>query len=296
MKYLISLLIFIFLQSNSFANRIISSIKPVDSLVRMIVVNPDNVGLIIDNNQSHHGFNLKPSDLKKINEAKIIFYIDETNEIFLKKILENSKNIIKVPLLKKADVRLLNMRNANEWKSKKANYKDKIFDKHIWLDTKNAKEMLEIIKEELTKLYPINKKFYEKNYEIAVRKIDNLYEELEKQLKPVKDKKFIVFHDAFHYFEHQFNLNNIGAISVHPHGNVSIKRLKQNMVKINNQKVKCIFFEPQFNKKFTNMVAKNSGAKVLAIDAIGFNLKPSKELYLELMRNIGNSFAECLSD
>lgn len=285
---------------NSFANaktpEIISSIKPIDSLVRMIVSDEeqDNLDLVVSGNQSPHGFSLKPSDVKKLSEAKIIFYIDDSFEEFLPKILETSSNIIKIDLASNIDLRFFKSRIVESWQKQPSVKGDKDIDYHVWMDTKNAKLMLFTIKNELSKIYPQNAEIYETNYKSSVEKIDILFEQLRDQLKGLKNEKFMVFHDAFQYFENQFNLNNVGYISKNPHYNVSIKSLKQNMFKVKELQIKCVFSDFQFNQKFSNMVAKNAKSKVVALDEIGFNIKPSKDLYFQIMKNAANSFSECL--
>ncbi len=293
-KILIILLIFIIFPRDSFASAILSSIKPIDSLVKMIVSNPKNTALLVNNNKSPHGFSLKPSDVKKIKEAKIIFYIDDSFEIFLSKALENSDHVKKVSLLQKSNLRLLKVRNDEDWHSKKSRKSNGNIDYHVWLDTKNAKKILKTIRNELIKSYPQNAQIYKNNYKIAVKKMDDLYEDLRDQLNNVRDKEFIVFHDASQYFEEQFHLNNVSAITTNPHFNVSIKRLKKNRLKARSESIKCVFYEPHFNKKFSNMVAKSSKAKIAKLDPIGFNLEPSKNLYFTLMRNLGDSYYNCL--
>lgn len=280
---------------NSFATEIISSIKPIDSLVKMIVDNTKKTSLLINDNSSPHGFNLKPSHIKMMNEADIIFYVDDDFEGFLPKIMDSSTHLKRVPLFQYANLRLWSYRTEYEWESKPAKQGDKNVDRHIWLDTRNAKEILKIIRDELTILYPENSAIYSKNYKVAVKEIDELYQELHSKLNNYKDKKFMVYHDGFQYFERQFNLNNIGVIANNPIHNISIKSLKKNALRAKLEKINCVFYEPQFNDKFSNMVAKSAGAKVTEIDPIGFNLKPSKELYFIVMKNIELSFEDCFS-
>lgn len=293
-RILTLLLLIAFPWTNSFAQSIMSSIKPVDSLVKMIALDDKDTSLLVNYNKSPHGFRVKPSDVAKIKEAKIIFYIDDSFEEFLSDALKNSKDIRKVSLLQNSKLRLLNARTSKVWESKKVKLEDANIDSHIWLDTKNAKQMLKTIKNELINFDPQNTAIYKSNYKKAVQDINELYEHLRNQLKMLEDKKFMVFHDAGHYFEKQFNLNNAGSIVTNPHFNVSIKSLKHNRLKARDQDIKCVFYEPQFNKKFSNMVAKSSSAKVSRLDPIGFNLEPSRDLYFKLMRNLADSYLECL--
>ncbi len=285
---------------NAFAEpknaQIISSIKPIDSLVRMIAEDVNITDLLISGNQSPHGFDLKPSDVVKLNNAKIIFYIDDTFEEFLPNILENSKDITKINLSQMSDLRLYKTRTVTDWKVEKAHKDEKYIDYHFWLDTKNAKAILLTIANELTKIYPENLAIYDRNYKASINQIDALFNDLEEQLKGLENEKFMVFHDAFQYFENQFGLNNVGYISKNPHLNVSIKSLQQNMVKVKREKIKCVFSEPQFNRKFSKMVAKYGNAKVLDLDPDGFDMEPSKTLYFELMKKNANAFKTCLVD
>jgi len=302
MKFLLRNLLLILtltlFSSNAFAAKIVSSIKPIDSLVRMIVGdkigNPIELGLIVEGNASPHGFDLKPSQIKMIKEADLIFYIDDSFESFAVSALSSS-NAKRVSLLRNSDVRLFTFRNEENWQSVKADLKSVNIDSHIWLDTKNAKAMLKTIKDELSLIDPTNAATYEENYEKSFEKISDLFKELEDKLQNLKGRNFMVFHDGFHYFEEQFGLSNIGAITANPHLNISIKSLKRNKVKINNTDVKCIFYEPQFDKRFVYMVAKGTKAKTLSIDPIGFDIEPSADLYIELMRKAGDSYVECLS-
>lgn len=287
--------ILVFYSKTLFAAQILSSIKPIDSLVRMIVKDSKTVDLVVNDNSSPHGFNLKPSHLKMLNEADIIFYIDDEFEGFIPKIVDSNPKLKKIQLLPNSDLRIWSLRFENQWESKIAQKGDKNIDHHVWLDTKNAKKMLGVIKEELSKLYPENATLYSKNHKEAVEKIDDLYKEIDKKMAIYKDRKFMVYHDGFQYFERQFNLNNIGVIANNPMHNVSIKSLKKNALKAKIGNIDCVFSEPQFNDKFSNMIANASGSKVVKIDPIGFNLQPSSDLYLTLIRNVASSFDNCFT-
>lgn len=275
---------------------IVSSIKPIDSLVRMISGDNNENQLLISGNQSPHGFVIRPSDIEMINKADIIFYIDDSFEDFLRNILDSANNLIKIPLLQKSNLNLLNQRNNLNWKSKKVSMKTKapFPDPHVWLDTRNAQKILKTITEELIRIDPEKEKIYEANYKSSIDRIDDLNKSLKDKLKKQKGS-FMVYHDGFHYFEEQFNLNNVGAITFNPQNNISIKSLRRNMTKAEDLSVKCIFNEPQFNKKFSYMVAKRSSARVIEIDPIGFDLNPSSNLYSKLMMNASNAFVKCLS-
>ena len=295
MKLLIKIIIFsLFFINKSYGAKIISSLKPIDSLIKMIALDSDEV-LLASKNHSPHHYNFKISDIKIIEDADIIFYIDKEFESSFIKSIRINKKAKKIELIKAKGLKIYKKRSQRNWKSIKTNLKEKNIDEHIWLDKNNAKIMLKIIRNALIKNSPENKATYKRKYNIAIQKINILFKEIELELENLEDKEFIVFHDAFQYFEKQFSLRNIGQITDNPHLNISIKSLKKNRTKARERKVKCVFFEPQFNKKFTNIVTKSSKARIVKIDPIGYNLEPSADLYIKLLKNISRSYKDCLS-
>ena len=59
---------------------------------------------------------------------------------------------------------------------------------------------------------------------------------------------------------------------------------------IEHDKVSCILSEPQFNPDIIKSIAKDTNVKTGVLDPLGANLKPGKDLYFDLIRNMSASF------
>ena len=110
---------------------------------------------------------------------------------------------------------------------------------------------------------------------------------------PAKGKGFIVFHDAYHYFENRFGVKASGAISINPEnppGAEAIAALRQRIV---DGKVQCIFAEPQFDNKLVNVIIEGSNVKSAVLDPEGANIEPGPALYGTVLRNLAKSLVQC---
>ena len=89
-------------------------------------------------------------------------------------------------------------------------------DPHIWLDPMNAAGMLDIIAHTLAQAYPQHAARYHENAETIKARIMALDAELRSRMQKLEDRRFIVFHDAYQYFENAFGLQASGSITLSP--------------------------------------------------------------------------------
>jgi zinc transport system substrate-binding protein len=287
---------------------ILSSIEPVRGLVSAIT-GENNVGLIVTGSASPHGYDLKPSDAKKISHAEIIFLIDENFESFLKKPLGNiSKNIAVVNLTDEAKIDLLPLRQGGLWEKHEhheeaeehhdehkheehAHESGKDF--HIWLDTNNARKMLKTITEKLSEKYPEKAAIYKNNHANYLKKLDELDKNITSKIKNINGN-YYVFHDAYQYFEKQFGISASGSITIDPENPVSAKRVSELREKINSSNIKCVFAEPQFEPKIIDTIIAGTAAKKGTLDPEGKNIANKNNSYIELLTKIAGNLEECL--
>jgi zinc transport system substrate-binding protein len=110
----------------------------------------------------------------------------------------------------------------------------------------------------------------------------------------VKDKPFIVFHDAYHYFENRFGLAAAGSITVSPEVAPGAERITQIRAKLADTHAACVFAEPQFEPKIISVVIEGSSARSGVLDPLGATLEPGPDLYFKVLDNLAGSFRDCL--
>lgn len=286
---------------NAFASKplIVASINPLHSIVTSIVGNTGNVSLLIESNTSPHNFALKPSHAKLLNNAEIFFYIDDQLESALKKTIKSLPKTVKVKKVSQfKNLKLLPVRENLNWEEDghghNHDHDHGSYDIHFWLDTQNAIEIAKGVTQELSKLYPENINTYKKNAKKLITKIKSKDNSIKLKLKEVKNKPYIVFHDAYQYFEKAYNLNAIGSILLNPEQPPSPKRIIKIRSKIKTLNAYCVFKEPQFKAQIVNTVIENTNAKVGTLDPLGSNIVSGQDMYINLLDDLATNLKNCL--
>lgn len=170
------------------------------------------------------------------------------------------------------------------------------YDLHFWLDPQNGKVLATDIAKTLGASDPEHAAQYEKNARDYGEKIDALTRGIASELEPVKDKPFIVFHDAYQYFENRFGVKAAGSITVSPEKAPGAARIKEIHDKIKSLGATCVFSEPQFEPKLVKTVIDGTEARTGILDPLGAELKDGPDLYPQLIRNLAGSLKTCLSN
>ena len=167
-------------------------------------------------------------------------------------------------------------------------------DPHAWLSTQNAMTWLNVIAGQLSAADPDNAGAYFANAAAGRAEIKVLIGEVTATLDPVRDGRFIVFHDAYQYFETDFNFPASGAISISDASDPSPARIAEIQDRIAEQGIDCVLAEPQFNPGLIATVLEGSNAQTGILDPLGSDLKPGSALYPQLIRNLSTALAGCM--
>ena len=288
----------IFFSNNAISSEIVVSVKPLHSLVSAVAEGSHSVSLLIDGSMSPHNFALKPSHAKLLNNAKVVFYIDDQLESALKKTVRGLPKDVKVVQISKIkNLKLLSTRAGNNWEEDGHDHHDHghgSYDVHFWLDPNNATQIIKGIIQELSKMYPENINIYKDNAKKAIKEIKKTDLVIKTMLDSVKDKPYIVFHDAYQYFEKAYGLNAIGSILIDPELPPSPRRIINIRSKIKSLKAHCVFREPQFKAEIINTVIEDTNVKVGLLDPLGAALKPGPNMYNNLLKDISENLKTCL--
>ena len=168
-------------------------------------------------------------------------------------------------------------------------------DPHVWLDPENAKTMVHEIEEALAKADPANAATYESNAEAVTAQLDSLVAEIDGELAPVKGRGYIVFHDAYQYFENRFGVSAIGSITVSPEVLPGAERVSDLQEKVRSLDATCVFSEPQFEPRLVATITENTNAGTRVLDPLGASIDNGPNLYFALFRNMARSLKDCLS-
>ena len=299
--------------------KVVTSIKPVHSLVAAVMQGVGTPDLIVEGAGSPHTYALKPSQAKQLQEADLVFWMSHDLEAFLEKSIDGiATKAVSVPLMESRGLMTLRFREGgafddhgpDEHEDHNKHVKDDDHDHekhddhdehdhgevdpHVWLDPENAKAMVHEIEEALAKADPANAATYESNAEAVMAKLDSLVAEIDSELQPVKGRGYIVFHDAYQYFENRFGVSAIGSITVSPEVLPGAERVSDLQEKVRSLDATCVFSEPQFEPKLVATVTENTNARFGVIDPLGAAIDEGPNLYFTLIRNMASSLKNCL--
>ncbi|MDB2407967.1 zinc ABC transporter substrate-binding protein [Jannaschia sp.] len=167
-------------------------------------------------------------------------------------------------------------------------------DPHAWLSPDNAAVWLNTIAAELSAADPDNAGTYFANAAAGREEIATLKAEIEATLAPVRGGRFIVFHDAYHYFETAFDVPAAGAISVSDAADPSPARIAEIQARVAGEGIDCVLTEPQFNAGLVTTVLDGTDAKTSVMDPLGSDLDLGPTLYPQLLRNLATTLTGCL--
>ena len=346
------------------ADGVVATIKPLHSLVSFVTAGIAEPHLLIGSAASPHGYALRPSDARALENARVIFRIDENFEATLSDPIRTLGRKARVVSLSRAPGVVLralrrdaafeihdhnqhaetdgkhddghnrhtetgekhddghnqhaetdgkhdddhnqhaetdgkhddghNRHTETGHDDHHRQHHDTAHDLHIWLDPANARAMAGAIVETMSVVDPANASVYAENGRAIAFRLDALITEVGAALSPVRRKPFIVFHDAYRYFEDRFGLTSAGAIAIDPERLPGAQRIAEIRLRLRETAAVCVFQEPQFSSSLVDVVVRGTTTRTGILDPLGATIDDGPELYFSLIRAMAASFRKCL--
>ena len=285
--------------------QVIATIKPIHSLVAMVMQGAGQPRLLIESGASPHTYSLKPSDARALQQADVVFWVGEGLETLLHKPLQALPEKARVVELAHASgVALLPYRRSGPGAPHAHDgghdhgddaHAEGGVDMHIWLDAGNAQAIVRAAAAALAEADGSRADLYRTNAEQAVVRLQQLDATLRDRLAPLAARPYVVFHDAYQYLEHRYGLSPIGSITVNPDRQPSARRVAAIRSQITASGAVCVFSEPQFEPKLVQTLIEGTTARTGVLDAEGGAAVPAgAEAYPTIMLDIAGALRTCL--
>lgn len=307
---------------------IVTSIKPVSMVVAAIAGDKADIEQIVSSTASPHDFAMRPSDLKKIINADSVVWVGESLERFLEKPLENAgKEESSIEWLALDGMALHNFAkehhhdedeedhdheghddhdhdheghdhhvadgNHEEHEGHEGHHHDGV-DPHVWLSPDNVKVLAKAVTARLVSLDSANAGYYQDNLAAFEKGLSAKDAEIRKALNKVSKVPYIVFHDGYSYFEQHYGLSHAGEITVSPERKPGAKKVAEIRHEIQENKVQCVFSEPQFSPAIVKTLLEGSDVKTAPLDPLGSKVKMGTNAYFSFLDNLSGQFLSCL--
>lgn len=270
--------------------RVVASLPPLHSLTAAVMKGIGKPDLLIEGGASPHRIALRPSAARKLAKATHIFWTGSELEFSVARTLTNLGSGTKaVALLHVPGMTRLKSHAAHDSHGKTTQY-----DPHFWLDPENAVRITEAVAETLIAADPANASRYQENREAAIRRLRALDGALGTALRPLAGRPFLVFHDSYAYLARRYGLGPVWAIAIDPERKPGARRLVMLRKKIDEQKIRCLFREPQFPSPIVERLSEGTDLRIDVLDPLGSDLEPGPGLYGKMMRRNAAHLARCL--
>lgn len=285
---------------------VVVSILPLHGLAAAVMEGVGRPHLLVPPGSSPHTFQLKPSEARKLQDADIVVRVGEALETFLEKPLETlAKRATVVDVAKLPGVETLAPREGGVWGEHDHDHghghgrsadRHAAIDGHLWLDPLNGRAIVLALGEVLAQRDPANAERYRANAAREAMRIADVHADLERRLRPVASRPFVVFHDAYQYFERRYGLAAAGSITVSPERQPSAKRLAALRRTIRERGALCVFAEPQFKAPVVASVVEGTGVRTGTLDPVGAPpIEPGPEAYRTLLDRLARDLVGCLA-
>ena len=291
--------------SSQGAPRVVVSIAPLHSLASAVMEGVGEPGVLLPAGTSAHDYSMRPEDARRLADADLIVWVGGEFERFLKKPMRASGRVPVIELL--SVLSGLPARESGVWSAAHDDSEhradsghhheagDRGIDPHIWLDPENAKKIATIIARKLAEIDPARASIYMRNARNLATAIDQAAAKATRILAPVREIPYVVFHDAYQYFEKRFDLNAVGSIVIDPDRPPGARRLREVRKKVRDSAAACVFHEPQFKPKLVETVIRGTRAKSAALDPLGVDIPFGPDAYPQLLLRLAGQLRACLT-
>ncbi len=310
------------------APRVAVDIAPVHSLVARVMEGLGSPDLIVAPGASPHEYSLRPSEAKALQEADVVFWIGRTLTPWMGDAIATlAEDAAVTELLELDGTTRLDFREGalfeahahdgdevghadghgdhdehadethaehDQSETEGHEHDHGTHDAHAWLSPDNAATWMNAIAATLSAADPENAGAYTANAASGREELADLSQEIEGILQPVRGRNFIVFHDAYQYFETAFDMQASGAVSLSDATDPSPSRIAEIHDRVAAQNVTCVLSEPQFDPGLLASVMDGTDARTAVLDPLGSDLEPGPGLYPQMLRNLATTLADCL--
>jgi len=284
--------------------RIVSSIAPVHAIVVAVAGERAHSYLLLQGSASPHHFSLKPSHAQMLQEADFVVLIDFGLESFLQRPVRSVPGITAIELAKSPGIQFWETREIGVLSSEQGksyshqydhSHESHHDDLHLWLDPLNAIAMADYLATVLSTTDPDGEAIYRENSERFKKRVERVTETIQSQLSPHTNQSYVVFHDAFQYFEKRFGLMSPAVLTLNPEMALSARVVRQIRAHLLSSGTQCVYREPQFSPSILGSMTEGLPITIVELDPLGDGMAIDADYYPQVILDMARSFESCFS-
>lgn len=305
-RFLSSFLLAIGLSTTGMASaqadvQVLTSIKPLQLIAAAIQDGTGNTPeVLLPAGASPHSYALRPSDLQRVQNSSLFYWIGPNLETFLVPVLQRRQ----APTVAFQEQPEMHLRHFGEAETEHEeeehahehdhHHQAGSVDAHLWLSPENARLIARRITNDLIHADTNNAERYRANLAAFEQRLQETDNQLKTRLTPLKNKPFFVFHEAFDYYEEAYGLAHRGVFAISAEVKPGAQHVAQMRARLQATGAACVFSEPPLRPRLAETLSEGLPVRLAELDALGYSLKPEIGAYEQLLTQLGDNLASCL--
>ena len=277
---------------------VLTSIKPLQLIAAAVQDGVGHPEVLLPPNASPHNYALRPSDVRRVQSADLLYWIGPDMETFLPRVLKvRTTATVAVQDLPGMKLRIFgedSHSHADDADEHDHDHRPGSVDAHLWLSTVNARVIATRMAADLSAADPANAERYQSNAKAFGERLDALDARLKKRLASVDGKPYFVFHEAFDYFEEAYGLKHTGVFSVAAEVQPGAQHVAAMRTRLQEVGKTCVFSEPPLRPRLAETLVAGLPVKLAELDALGGYTPATAQGYEQVLEKLGNDLAGCL--
>ena len=277
---------------------VLTSIKPLQLIAAAVQDGVGHPEVLLPPNASPHNYALRPSDVRRVQSADLLYWIGPDMEGFMPRVIKTrtlpSVSIQTLPALKLRHFAEDSQSHEEDGAEHDHDHRPGTLDAHLWLDPANARVIAAKMAADLSQKDPANAARYQANLAAFNQRLDALDVRLKARLAGISDKPFFVFHEGYDYFESAYGLKHAGVFSVASEVQPGAQHVATMRKRLQEVGKTCVFSDPPLRPRLADTLTAGLPVKLAELDALGGYTPATAQGYEQLLEKLGNDLAGCL--
>lgn len=280
--------------------QVLASIKPLQLIAQAVTEGMTDAGVLLPPGSSPHSHSLKPSDVRKLRNADVIFWVGPSMEAFLPKMLSGSGGSKAVAMMDIPGIGLRSSKgdehHTHEHGEHGEHHDHGDYDPHIWLSTVNARAIAREMARVLISVDKVNEARYQNNLDLFLQSMDQTDLRNREKVAASGKQPVFVFHNAYGYLQEQYGLDIAGYFTLNPEQQPGARHLVSLKGQLDKAGATCIFREPQFQPAYIDRLTKGLAVRIGVLDPLAENIPSGPESYAKFINQLVDNIIYCIQD
>ncbi|QFS86685.1 MULTISPECIES: zinc ABC transporter substrate-binding protein [unclassified Marinobacter] len=296
------------------AANIVTSIKPLELIVKAVAGDEAKVTTLVPAGSSPHNYTMKPSQRRALEQSDVIFWVGPEMETFLNRLLSGREFQDRAMAFMEGP-ETDNEEDHHDHHDDHHGHHDHHDDHghredahahhhhhdhgdgedpHIWIDPALALEMAKDVRTRLATLDGMNADQLDANLARFEESLAKAEQDIRARLSGAQNISLFAYHDAFTRYAEHYGLTLDGVLTLNPELSPGARHIAEVQRKLQQANQPCLLTEPQFNRQWWRSITEGLDVTFSTWDPLATDIESNAEGYINFQYSIADAVTNCL--